>query len=61
MHDMDWPEILSRIEYGEGDQTEFKRRFDESLVGKTVCAFANTKGGVIILGVTDAQEIVGVG
>ena len=57
---MDWLDILGRIEGGEDDQTEFKRIFDKSSVGKAVCAFANTEGGVIILGVTDGQEIVGV-
>lgn len=58
---MDWIDVLSRIEEGESERTEFKRGLgDFSGVGKTVCAFANTEGGVIILGVSDAQEIVGV-
>ena len=53
--------FLGRIEAGENDRTEFKRGLgDLSAVGRTICAFANTEGGVVILGVTDAQEIVGV-
>lgn len=58
---MEWPEILQRIEAGEGEETEFKRGLgDLSAIGRAVCAFANTGGGVIILGVTDSQGIIGV-
>ena len=58
---MDWLDILVRIETGESDQTEFKRGLgDLSAVGRAICAFANTEGGVVIIGVTDAQEILGV-
>ena len=57
---MQWLDILKRIESGESDQTEFKRGFDRRAVGQAVCAFANTQGGVIILGVSDPREIVGV-
>jgi ATP-dependent DNA helicase RecG len=46
---------------GEGEETEFKRGLgDFSAIGRAVCAFANTEGGVIILGVTDSQSIIGV-
>ena len=58
---MDWLNILERIESGEDRHTEYKRGLgDLSAVGRCICAFANTEGGVIILGVTDAQEILGV-
>ena len=58
---MEWPEILQRIEAGESGETEFKRGLgDVSAIGRAVCAFANTDGGVIILGVTDSQSIIGV-
>ena len=58
---MEWPEILQRIEAGEDEETEFKRGLgDLSAIGRAVCAFANTGGGVIILGVTDSQSIIGV-
>ena len=58
---MEWLDVLHRIEAGEGRHTEFKRGLgDLSAVGKAMCAFANTEGGVIVLGVTDAREIVGV-
>ena len=54
-------DILRRIEEGEGRTTEFNRDIgDLSAVGKAICAFANTKGGVIILGVDNSRAIVGV-
>ena len=58
---MDWLDVLGCIEAGENERTEFKRGLGGlSAVGRAVCAFANTEGGVIILGVTDTQQIVGV-
>ena len=58
---MEWLDVLRLIEVGESRHTEFKRGLgDLSAVGKAMCAFANTEGGVIVLGVTDAREIVGV-
>lgn len=58
---MEWLDILERIELDEGRYTEFKRGLgDLSEVGRAICAFANSEGGVIILGVNPAREIVGV-
>lgn len=58
---MEWLDVLRRIEAGESRTTEFKRGLgDLSAVGKAICAFANTEGGAIILGVDDARAIVGV-
>lgn len=58
---MEWLEVLDRIGTGESERAEFQRGLgDLSAVGNAVCAFANTVGGVIILGVTDSQQIVGV-
>ena len=57
---MDWLDILHRIESGEDRHTEFERSLDLSAIGKATCAFAISEGGVIILGVTNAREIVGV-
>ena len=44
---------------GEGFTTEFKRSMPSNL-GREICAFANATGGVILIGVTDDGEIVGV-
>ena len=58
---MEWQHIRSRIERGEDRRTEFKRGLgDLSAVGKAMCAFANSEGGIIIVGVADTREIVGV-
>ncbi|MBI4605245.1 MAG: putative DNA binding domain-containing protein [Planctomycetes bacterium] len=58
---MDWPEIESRIRAGENDTPELKRweAFPRG-VGEAVCAFGNTEGGVVILGVADDGTIAGV-
>ena len=45
---------------GEGFTTEFKRSVPSHL-GAEVCAFANATGGVILIGVTDDGDVVGVG
>ena len=58
---MDWSDVLRRIEGGEDARTEFKRGLgDFSGIGKTLCAFANGAGGLIVLGVDDTGTIVGV-
>lgn len=45
---------------GENARTEFKRAMPSDL-GREICAFANATGGVILLGVTDTGEVVGIG
>lgn len=54
-------ELLELIEGGEDLQTEFKQRFSSSeKIAKEIMAFANTSGGVIIFGVDDNKQVVGV-
>ena len=58
---MEWRDIARRIEAGEDGKTEFKRDLAElSGIGRAICAFANADGGLIILGVDDRGDIVGV-
>ena len=58
---MEWLEILQRIGSGEDEHTEFKRSVELKAIGPALAAFANTEGGVVILGVDDkSQTIVGV-
>lgn len=52
--------LLNLIALGEGFTTEFKRTSISNL-GREICAFANATGGVILIGVDDGGEIVGVG
>lgn len=51
--------LRAMIARGEGFTSEFKRSMPSDL-GRELCAFANASGGVILLGVTDKGEIVGV-
>ena len=59
---MNWLEVLEHIEAGEDQGTEFKRGFgDFSAIGKTICAFANGNGGLLVIGVVNKTgDIVGV-
>ena len=58
---MEWQEVQSRIEAGEDLHTEFKRGLgDLSAIGRAICAFANTEGGLLVLGVEDSHRITGV-
>ena len=54
-------EVLELIQGGESLQCEFKRKFSTlEKITREMIAFANTKGGVILFGVDDNKEIVGV-
>lgn len=44
--------IVDVLERGEGERIEFKSAYTNR-VGRTICAFANTKGGTIYLGISD--------
>ena len=57
---MDWLNVLGRIETGEDSHTEFKSRLDFPNIGKAICAFANAEGGVVIIGISNARQIVGI-
>lgn len=51
-------EILSR---GEDSKTQFKTRFTHvDVLASEICAMANTDGGIIVVGVSDKGEILGV-
>ena len=59
---MEWPDVQRRIAGGEDARTEFKRRLgDLRGVGRTVCAFANGDGGLVVIGVDDGGAVVGDG
>ncbi|MEW6041468.1 MAG: helix-turn-helix domain-containing protein, partial [Elusimicrobiota bacterium] len=52
-------EIFKFIKQGESETSEFKEQYDNE-VEETVGAFANTKGGIILIGISDNGKIKGV-
>ncbi len=59
---MDWNEVAARLRQGDDERTEFGRfrSFGEKDWLESVAAFANTDGGVVLLGVRDDGTIDGV-
>jgi len=47
------------IKQGESEISEFKEKFDNETI-ETVVAFANAKGGIILIGVSDNGEVRGI-
>ena len=56
---METAELKKHIEQGESNTTEFKERFEQEVI-ETAAAFANTKGGTILIGVSDKRKIRGI-
>jgi hypothetical protein len=55
-------EIEQMLLVGEGETLEFKERIEkgtQSKLAKTAVAFANTKGGTIVIGVDDGGRVIG--
>ena len=51
-------QIKDIILAGENEQVEFKTSFSKT-VGECLVAFANTKGGKVLIGIDDAGSVVG--
>ena len=56
---MDRDTVISVLKEEESNKLEFKERFSNSVL-KTISAFANTYGGLIIVGVNNRREVVGI-
>ena len=52
-------EILKIIKQGESQKVEFKLKINDGL-GKSICSFANTNNGIILVGVSDDKRIAGI-
>lgn len=58
---LDAEQLLEIIARGEGRQIEFKRGLPgPEKTARSICAFANTNGGMLIVGVTDQGRVYGV-
>ena len=54
-------DLLHCARRGEGTRMEFKRRLPrDERAARTLCAFANTRGGLLLVGITDRGRIHGV-
>ena len=51
-------ELHNIISQGENTTTEFKSSFSNETI-ETITAFANTKGGTVVIGISDKKEITG--
>ena len=52
--------ILAMIALGESDRVEFKQLLPpDSVIARTLAGFANSAGGVLILGVDDNGDVLG--
>lgn len=55
------PNLLDLVAKGEGLRIEFKRLIHSApKIARSITAFANTSGGVILIGVDDDRRIVGI-
>jgi len=58
---MEKEQIQEILERGENQEVEFKESFhSHQQISKIICAFANTSGGVLFLGINKKSKIVGV-
>src|SRR5699024_2925523 len=58
---MDYQKLRRLIKEGEDTKTQFKVKIDRAdALAAEICAFANTQGGVLVVGVSDDGEIIGI-
>ena len=53
--------LADLLKQGEGETLDFKQKITScDKIAKTLCSFANTKGGVLLVGVKDDRTITGI-
>jgi len=58
---MDYLDVKNLAQTGEGTYLEFKRTIPSAYkIAREIAAFANTKGGTVLIGVDDDKSLVGV-
>lgn len=61
LSDMDYLDVKNLAQTGEGMYLEFKRTIPSAFkIAREIAAFANTKGGTLLIGVDDDSSLVGV-
>ena len=55
---MNEKELKILIKKGESQELEFKQKPSED-IGNSICSFANTNNGIVLVGVSDKGEITG--
>lgn len=60
MFTIDIGEMLQILSRGENENVEFKKKPDIVGIAETICAFSNTNGGMLFIGVDDKGRLVGV-
>lgn len=61
LSDMDYLDVKNLAQTGEGTYLEFKRTIPSAeKIAREMAAFANTKGGTLLVGVDDDRSLVGV-
>lgn len=53
-------ELQRFLSLGEGQSLEFKAGVNPVAIGKVICAFLNTGGGFLVIGIADKGDVVGV-
>lgn len=53
--------LADLLKAGEGEMLDFKQKITSlDKIAKTICSFANTRGGIILVGVTDRRSLTGI-
>lgn len=53
--------LADLLKEGEGEMLDFKQKITSlDKIAKTICSFANTRGGIILVGVTDRRSLTGI-
>lgn len=53
--------VKSLIKQKEGERLDFKQKItSREKIAKTLAGFANTKGGYLVIGVSDTKKIIGI-
>jgi predicted HTH transcriptional regulator len=53
-------EFMSLIRAGESETLDFKQTITAQKISRTLVAFANAKGGTILVGVSDKKHLLGI-